>query len=317
MGTAVKGVASTAVIRHLEVSNSRPTPLTIHSITSSDPEFSVTSNSCTPVTDCSTGLATYCTAGTVLNPQSAGGSCTPACTMCVTFSPTAAGKRTTKISVTDSDATSPQTATVTGLGSFVELSPIPLRFLGTALGSASTLPLTLTNTGKKVVTIQSISTTGDYTATSACGASVAPQTSCTINVTFTPSVSGSRPGALTVTSSDPAGPERVNLVAAGRGVLLSTTSLTFSPQTVGTTSAPQTVTITNTNVSSILMGDISATDDFVVSSNTCPATLGSKKSCTVQIEFAPDETGAITGTAYISDEDPSSPQRVNLSGTGQ
>jgi len=316
MGTAVKGVASTAITRHLEVSNSRPTPLTIQSIVSSDPEFSV-NNSCTPVTDCSTGLASYCAAGTVLNPQSADGSCTPSCSMCVTFSPAAAGKKTAKISVADSDASSPQITTVSGFGSFVELSPIPLRFLGTPLGSASTLPVTLTNTGKKAVTLLSISATGDYTTSSSCGASVAPLASCTINVIFTPSVSGSRPGALTVASSDPASPERVNLVGAGRGVLLSTAGLAFGSQTVGTTSTPKTVTITNENATAILMGAISATDDFIVSANTCPSTLGPAKSCTIQIEFAPDETGAITGTAYISNDDPSSPQRINLSGTGQ
>jgi len=227
MGTAIKDVANTAITRHLEIANSRPTQLTIDSVVSSDPEFSVTGNSCTPVTDCSTGVPTYCTAGTVLNPQSADGSCTPQCSICVTFSPTATGKRTAKISVTDSDATSPQTTTVTGLGSLVELSPIPLRFKGTPLGSASTLPVTLTNNGTKAVGIQSISATGDYTTSSNCGGSVAPQTTCTINVTFTPSVSGARPGALTVASDDPASPERVNLVANGRGVVLSPASLSL------------------------------------------------------------------------------------------
>jgi len=65
------------------------------------------------------------------------------------------------------------------------------------------------------------------------------------------------------------------------------------------------------------MGDISATDDFIVSANTCPATLGPATSCTIQVEFAPDETGAIAGAVNISDEDPSSPQKVSLSGTGQ
>jgi len=317
MGTAVKGVGSTAITRHLEVSNSRPTPLTINSIVSSDPEFSVTGNSCTPVTDCSTGVATYCTAATVLNPQSADGSCTPACSICLTFSPTATGKRSAKISVTDSDASSPQATTVTGLGSLVELSPIPLRFKATPLGSASTLPVTLTNTGANALSIQSINATGDYTSSGTCGGTVAPHKSCTINVTFTPSLSGARPGALTVASTDPASPERVNLVATGLGVVLSPATLSFGSQSVGTISGPQNVTITNQNVSPIVMGDISATDDFIVSANNCPATLGPTKSCTIQVEFAPDETGTTTGTVYISDEDRASPQKVSLGGTGK
>jgi phospholipase C len=317
MGTAVKKVASTAIVRHLEIANSRPTSLTIDSIASSDPEFSLTGNSCQAVTDCSTGLASYCQAGTALNPQSADGSCTPQCSICVTFSPTFTGKRSAKISVTDSDPTSPQSATVTGLGSLVELSPIPLRFNQTPLRSSATLPVTLTNTGTAAVTINSITATGDYTTSNNCGGSVAPQATCTINVTFTPSVSGHRPGALTVASSDPASPERVNLVASGLGVVLKPSTLAFASQTVGTTSAPKSVTITNQNSASIAMGNISATDDFIASANNCPATLAPTKSCTIQIEFKPDETGAKSGTAYISDEDPSSPQLVGLSGTGK
>ena len=118
-------------------------------------------------------------------------------------------------------------------------------------------------------------------------------------------------------SSGPASPERVNLVATGLGVVLSPSSLGFGSQTVGTTSAPRTVTITNQNVTSIVMGDISATDDFILSANNCPATLGPAKSCTIQVEFAPDETGAATGTIDISDEDPASPQKVSLCGMGK
>jgi non-ribosomal peptide synthetase component F len=100
-------------------------------------------------------------------------------------------------------------------------------------------------------------------------------------------------------------------------VVLSPGSLGFGSQTVGTTSVPQTVTITNQNVTSIVMGDISATDDFIVSAKNCPATLGPTKSCTIQVEFAPDETGAATGTVYISDDDSASPQKVSLGGTGK
>jgi hypothetical protein len=146
---------------------------------------------------------------------------------------------------------------------------------------------------------------------------VPPSGTCTINVTFTPTVSGSRPGALTIVSSDPASPERVDLVANGLGIALKHGSLDFGSQTVGTTSAPRTVTITNQNASSVLIGEITATDDFIVSANTCPATLGSQQNCTIQIEFSPDETGSISGTVFISNSDPSSPQKIIVSGTGQ
>jgi phospholipase C len=318
MGTAVKNQTSTSITRHLEIYNSRATSLTIDSITTSSSQFS-TNQSCTPVTDCSTGLPSYCSAGTVLNPQSADGSCTPGCSVCVTYVPNGTGKRTGKITFVDSDPSSPQSAALSGLGSLIELSPAPsaLAFPNTPLGSSNTLPVTLTNTGTTAVTINSITTVDDYTTSNNCGTSVAAQGTCTINVAFTPTVSGVRPGALTVVSSDPASPRRVDLVANGLGILLSPQTIRFGTQAVGTTSAAQTVTITNENPTAVLMGNLIPTDDFIVSANNCPASLATKKSCTIQIKFSPDEVGAVTGDVYISDSDVASPQFVSVSGTGK
>jgi phospholipase C len=317
VGTAVKGVASTAITTHLEIYNSRPTPLTLDSIVSSSRQFSVAGTSCAARVDCSLGAANYCSAGTVLNPQSADGSCTPSCSICLTFTPSGTGKRTGKITVADNDSTSPQTTLVSGLGTLVELAPTTLRFVSTPLGSSSTLPVTLTNVGSTSVSITSIRAIDDYTASHNCGSSVPPSGACTINVTFKPKVSGARPGALTVVSSDPASPERVDLVANGLGIVLNPDKLAFGSQAVGTTSAPQTVTITNKNATSVLIGDIRATDDFIVSADSCPAKLGSQQHCTIQVEFAPDETGSTSGTVLISDSDPTSPQKLTVSGNGK
>jgi phospholipase C len=316
MGTAVKGVASTAVTRRLDIYNSRATSLTIDSIASNNAQFSVTGQSCTPVTDCSTGNAIYCTTGTVLNPQSADGSCTANCSLCVTFNPSSTGKITGKITVKDSDSSSPQTTTLYGLGSLVELSPTLLDFKGVALGSASTLPVTLTNVGTTIVKITSISANTDYTASNNCGSSVASGGTCTVNVTFAPSASGSRPGALSVVSSDPASPERVDLVGSGLGMVLNPTHLEFGSQAVGTTSSPMSLTITNQNTAAILMGTVTATDNFIVSANNCPASLSHGQSCTVKVEFAPSETGSISGTLFVGDNDASSPQEAPLTGKG-
>jgi hypothetical protein len=99
--------------------------------------------------------------------------------------------------------------------------------------------------------------------------------------------------------------------------VLKPASLSFGPQAKGTTSTPHSVTITNKNAAPVLMGDISATDDFIVSSNNCPTTLGPQQDCTIQIEFSPDETATISGNILISDSDPDSPQTLNVSGKGQ
>jgi phospholipase C len=317
MGTAVKGVASTAVTRRLDIYNSRPTSLTIDSIASSNSQFSVTGQSCTPVEDCSTSTMNYCSAGTVLKPQSKDGTCSAACSICVTFNPNATGKRTGKITVTDSDSSSPQTTTVSGRGTLVELSPTLLDFGAISLGSSATLSLTLTNVGSTPVSITSIRANTDYTASDSCGSSIAAGGSCTVNVTFAPSSSGPRPGALSVVSSDKASPERADLVGKGLAVVLTPSQLAFGSQAVGTTSVPMTVALTNQNSFAILMGTVTATDDFIVSTNNCPATLGPGQNCAVQVEFSPDETGSTSGTLFISDSDPNSPQELALSGSGK
>src|SRR5438094_4863058 len=87
----------------------------------------------------------------------------------------------------------------------------------------------------------------DFGQTNNCGSSLAVSSSCTINVTFTPAASGTRSGTLTVTDNASGSPQTASLTGTGvtGTAALSPTSLTFSSQNVGTTSAAQTVTLTN------------------------------------------------------------------------
>ena len=58
--------------------------------------------------------------------------------------------------------------------------------------------LTLTNSGSAPLNIRSITTTGDFAATNTCSASVAPNASCSVLVTFRPTAAGARTGLLTI-----------------------------------------------------------------------------------------------------------------------
>ena len=60
-----------------------------------------------------------------------------------------------------------------------------------------------------------------------------------------------------------------------------------------------------------------ASDDFLISSNNCPASLSPGKSCAIKVKFSPDETGKVAGTVFVTSSDPNSPQEISLSGTGQ
>src|SRR5690349_8407031 len=82
------------------------------------------------------------------------------------------------------------------------LSPSALQFGSQAVGSISKAQTaTLTNKGTTTVTSIAVSVTGDFTETNTCSTSLAPNASCSANVSFSPTASGLRSGTLTVTSS--------------------------------------------------------------------------------------------------------------------
>jgi hypothetical protein len=99
-------------------------------------------------------------------------------------------------------------------------------------------------------------------------------------------------------------------------VSLSPTSLTFGAQAVKTTSAPQSVTLSNTGNAALSITSIAASGDFA-QSNTCGSSVAASASCSISVTFTPSTTGQRTGTITISDNASNSPQSVGLSGTGQ
>lgn len=99
-------------------------------------------------------------------------------------------------------------------------------------------------------------------------------------------------------------------------VSLSSSSLTFSSQTEGTTSAAQSVTLTNTGNASLSITGISATGDFA-ETNTCGGAVLAGANCTISVTFTPAAAGSRTGSVSIADNAAGTPQTVSLTGTGQ
>jgi len=184
--------------------------------------------------------------------------------------------------------------------------------------------ITVTNTGNENLTVTNVSITGannnDFGETNTCTtASVAPQSTCTINVTFTPSISGNETASVSITDNAPASPQLVSLtgfgVGSGPAVQLSATSLTFPVTVVGTQSKPQTVTLTNAGNSTLTITQIAASVGFT-ETNTCGTSVGVGASCTITITFKPTMPNAATGAVTITDNASGSPQSIALSGTG-
>lgn len=100
---------------------------------------------------------------------------------------------------------------------------------------------------------------------------------------------------------------------------LSGQSLSFGSQAVGTTSAAQSITLSNMGGSNLTVYSISVTGanagDFE-ETNSCPAALAPKASCAIDVSFAPTIQGARTASVVISDNSSGGQQSIALSGTG-
>jgi hypothetical protein len=94
-----------------------------------------------------------------------------------------------------------------------------------------------------------------------------------------------------------------------------TTPLNFKKQAVGTTSAPQTVTLTNTGTTEVKIQSMKASAEFAVTS-TCGARVAPGADCTISATFSPTKQGAEQGTISIIDNASSKPQVIELLGTG-
>lgn len=206
-----------------------------------------------------------------------------------------------------------------GLCKNVTLSPASLNF-GRQLVHTPSEPqiVTLTNPGVTALDISSIAASIDFLQKNNCGSSLKAGASCTLSVTFRPTSVCAKTGTLTITDSADDSPQTVALSGVGTVLTLSPTSLNFSNQAVGTTSAPQIVTLTNHAVGRALpiyAVRVSATNGATfVQTNTCGTSVAPGGSCTISVTFTPYRKGARTATLTIIEGGGDNAQTVALTG---
>jgi hypothetical protein len=189
----------------------------------------------------------------------------------------------------------------------------PVQLLGTTSAASQ---VTVTNLLNRSLTVSGITASGDFAQTNTCGSSLAGGASCVIRITFTPTAKGTRTGKVKISYNAPDSPRVVSLSGIGTVVQLSPKSLSFAARPVGTTSAPQTVTLTNIVSTALTVSGITASGDFA-QTNTCGSSVAGGAQCTINVTFKPTATGTRTGALTVSHDGGGSPSKVALSGIGQ
>jgi photosystem II stability/assembly factor-like uncharacterized protein len=128
---------------------------------------------------------------------------------------------TAKVRVTDISDGAPvdlSNANVSITGPVIHVAESSLDFGTHAVGSSTTLPVTITNNGNAPLTISAITAAGgSYTAGRPAGFVLGAGLSDTTGVTFVPGAPGSFPDTLTVTS-DGGAPSKIALTGVGEAV---------------------------------------------------------------------------------------------------
>jgi len=273
------------------------------------------------------------------------------CEIDVTFNPHASGDLSSALKIPGLN-NSFQFVSVSGTGveAAVTFNPQTIAFgqqliNAPAVGAVAPPQLsgTLTNTGNSDLKISGTvtSSTSEFAiVTENCSNTTKkPNESCSFTVSFSPTLFGLRKGTLVFPTN--IGSISLNLFGQGTTPTVSLTNppLLFSNQQVGTTSAPQTILLSNIGNGQLFFADnvpafaLSGAnpDDFAITGNSCPLFplfLDVSLNCSITVTFTPNmklptPITARSATLVITDNDagsmsgghPSATQTAILNGT--
>ncbi len=199
----------------------------------------------------------------------------------------------------------------------VNASPTALNFGPQLTGTTSAAQsVTVTNSTSTAAAVSSVSTTGDFAQTNTCGSSIAANGSCTVNVTYSPTVTGSETGSLTVNAGGVTSAVSLSGTGTAPGPVLNSSpaGLSFPATLVGNTDAPKSVTVTNSGTTAATVSSVAVTGGAYSQTNNC-TTIAVGGSCTVTVTFSP--TAATNpGTLTVTSNANNSPLTVGLTGNG-
>ncbi|HTS70900.1 MAG TPA: choice-of-anchor D domain-containing protein [Terriglobia bacterium] len=164
------------------------------------------------------------------------------CIISLVFKPTASGKRSAAVSVTDNAPGHIQSASLSGTGApggpIVILSPLSLTFANQPVDmTSSSEVVTLSNTGSATLSIAGISLAGanarDFTQVNTCHSSLAAGGKCTIAVLFTPSIAAIETASLMISDNAAGSPQSLRLSGKGTHDVILTWTASSTPAIEG------------------------------------------------------------------------------------
>lgn len=209
-------------------------------------------------------------------------------------------------------------------------TPLTLTFSASSLNfgllqiglSSSSLTVTVTNVSGHSMAFTSIASSGDFSQSNTCPITPTTMTagqSCTITVTFTPTASGTRKGAITLKDNCPgSAAQTISLTGTGETLALgfAPASLNLGSVVVGS-SVTQSATLTNDGAAAVNITGIaiSPANGTYTQTNNCPTTLGVQQTCTFQIVFTPPDVFTYKATLSITNS-AGAAASLSLLGTG-
>jgi hypothetical protein len=246
------------------------------------------------------------------------------CSVQVTFKPVAAGGNAASLAVSSSSlGTKAVSVALSGTGTGTLLvSAAQLTFPVVAPGlSSPAQTVSLTNTGLVALDSLQVSVTAPFgLVQNACTGSLGAGASCSVGVIFSPDLNGDYTGQVTISS--PSLVDTSNVLLSGTGgtpgaAQVQPIQLNFPATSVGATSSPITVTVTNPSPTGSLTGlSLVVSAGFQLANNACPATLAALASCTSNVVFVPTTPGAQTGSLTVSSKQLTNGTSVPLAGMG-
>ena len=205
----------------------------------------------------------------------------------------------------------------------LQVNPLSVNFGNVQVGTKSTQPVTITNTGSVSLVILQASVTGSGFSISGLllPLTLNPGSYKTFNATFSPEVSGLADGNIAIVVNILSSPISVKLSGTGTSsftylLSLSPSSTNFGNVSVGSKSTLP-VEMINTGTGSVTVTKANLTGaTFSISSLSLPLTILARKNDSFNVTFAPTTTGVFNGNVSIVSNATNSPANEPLSGTG-